>query len=356
MTVPIDGENMGTLANRLRDTLCFAWNFDPTRNGVAQWQTDTRAKMRAALGLGLSLVPAAKNLASWSEDGLEGRHIRLTSSNGEQADAYLLQPQRARPAPAVLLLHDHGSQFAIGKEKMIRRPDEHPTVAAETDAWATRLYGGRHVGNELARRGYTVLAVDALGWGSRRGNGYEGQQALAANLMQFGVSLASVLLREDMEALAFLHRLPGVDQTRIAVLGFSMGGSRAWQLAALADEVKACVAGGWMATLHGLMQPGHNQLRGQSAFYMLHPQIAGKLDYPHFAGLAAPKPMLVFSGSDDGHFPVPTASEAHRQMRDIWSAAGARDQIDTRILSGTAHAFPVAMQDQAIDWLNRTLA
>ena len=349
----IDGENMSSLAVRLRDNLSFAWNFDLHEDFTA-WKHRTRAKVREALGIE-AIAPAETSVVGeWSDEGCRGQELEFRFSNGEVTKAYLLRPDTGGPTPAVLLLHDHGSYFSIGKEKMILRPGESPEIAAEIDHWTARLYGGRHVGNELVRRGYTVLSADAIGWGSRKGNGYEAQQALAANLMQFGISLASVILREDLEALVWLGRLPGVDANRLASFGYSMGGSRAWQLAALSDDVKACVAGGWMGTLAGLMQPGNNQLRGQSAFYMLHPQIAGKLDYPHFAALAAPKPALIFSGRQDRHFPEPVTDEAFRQLRDIWGAAGACDRIETRFWPG-AHSFPIEQQDYAIDWLDRHL-
>jgi dienelactone hydrolase len=352
----IDGENMSSLAVRLRDNLSFDWNFQPAVESFPDWQDRTRNKVRAALGVGRIAPASALVVAEWAEDGCSGQELELGFSNGEMTKAYLLRPDATNGVtPAVLLLHDHGSFFSIGKEKMIRRADEPSEVAADVAQWTAKLYGGRHVGNELARRGYTVLCADALGWGSRKGNGYEAQQALAANLMQFGVSYASVILLEDLETLAWLRELPGVDGSRVASFGYSMGGSRAWQVAALSDDARACVAGGWMGTLQGLMQPGNNQLRGQSAFSMLHPQIAGKLDYPHFAGLAAPKPALIFSGAEDRHFPEPAASAARQQMHDLWSAAGAAKCVETRLWPG-AHCFPVEQQDHAIDWLDRALS
>ncbi|MFB9948357.1 dienelactone hydrolase family protein [Rhizobium puerariae] len=350
----IDPENMASLTVRLRDNLSFAWNFDPAAGSFADWKKRIREKVRDALGIASPAPASASMISEWTDDGCIGQQLELGFSNGETTAAYLLRPDTAVPTPAVLLLHDHGSFFSIGKEKMIRRPGETSAVLSDVEQWTAKLYGGRHVGNELVRRGYTVLCADALGWGSRQGNGYEAQQALAANLMQFGVSLASVLLVEDLEALRYLKQLPGIDPDRVASLGFSMGGSRSWQVAALSDDVKACVAGGWMGTLSGLMRPGNNQLRGQSAFCMLHPQIAGKLDYPHFAGLAAPKHAFFFSGRQDRHFPEPVATEAFHQIQDIWSAAGAFDRIETRLWPD-AHCFPVEQQDYAIDWLDRII-
>ncbi len=350
----IDSENMSSLAIRLRDNLSFAWNFDPRKERFQDWKSRTRERVRDVLGVERVVSAGSSVIADWAEDGCIGQELELRFSNGEVTAAYLLRPDTNAPTPAALLLHDHGSFFSIGKEKMIRRPGEAPEIDADMRHWVVKLYGGRHVGNELVRRGYTVLCADALGWGSRKGNGYEAQQALAANLMQFGISLASAILLEDLEALTLLCKLPGVDPNRVASFGYSMGGSRAWQLAALSDDVKACVAGGWMGTLAGLMQPGNNQLRGQSAFCMLHPPIAGKLDYPHFAGLAAPKPALIFSGAQDRHFPESAALAAHRQIHDIWNAAGAAEQVETRQWQG-AHYFPVEQQDRAITWLDHAI-
>ncbi|TCM53273.1 dienelactone hydrolase family protein [Rhizobium sp. PP-F2F-G48] len=350
----IDDENMPDLARRLRDRNSFAWNFDPDVSDVATWQMETRDAVRRALDIGTTATPSASVLAEWDDGGLSGQHLRIGFSNGETADAYWLRPQTRGPAPGILLLHDHGSSFSIGRQKLIRRPDEEHDAAVQSADWARRFYGGRHLGNALAHRGYSVLCVDALGWGGRAGTGYEGQQALAANLMQFGQSLAGVVLREDLEALELLRHLDGIDPERVASFGFSMGGARAWQLAALSSGAKACVAAGWMGTLSGLMQSGSNQLRGQSAFYLLHPAIAGRIDYPHLAALAAPKPALFLSGRDDRHFPETVATDAFRQMRGIWDATRASDALRTRMVPG-GHVFEVQPQEDAIDWLDRVL-
>lgn len=350
----IDAENMCGITRRLREHTTFGWNFDREKQDFPAWHSQTRDKVRTALGI-VNLSPAAASVVSeWKDDDCVGQELKLSFSSGATTLAYLLRPRTSQSTPAALLLHDHGSFFSIGKEKLIRRTNENPALLADIASWTDKVYGGRIVGNELVRRGYTVLCADALGWGSRRGNGYEAQQALAANLMQFGISYASVILSEDLEALAFLREMPGVDKARVASVGYSMGGYRAWQVAAVSNDVTACVAGGWMGTLQGLMQPGNNQLRGQSAFSMLHPQIGGKLDYPHFAGLAAPMPALIFTGADDRNFPASVANDAYRQLHDIWHASDKPDRLETRLWPG-GHNFPVEQQDYAFEWLGRNL-
>ncbi len=82
----------------------------------------------------------------------------------------------------------------------------------------------------LVRRGYCVMCVDAIGWGSRQGNGYASQQALAANLMQVGTSLAAVVAREDVQAAAYLMAHPQVDATRVAAVWLLL-----WRISRMAD-------------------------------------------------------------------------------------------------------------------------
>lgn len=349
----IDPENMAGLSLRLRDGVQFPLAFDGSKQTFASWNAETASFAREAIGLSPGIAEA-ETIARFASDGYHKEQFALRFSNGETADASLLIPDGEGPFSAVLLLHDHGSNFAIGRDKMIRPNAESDTLKA-AQTWVDRLYGGRFIGDELVKRGYVVLSVDALGFGNRSGNGYEAQQALAANLMQFGVSLAAVVAGEDAEAARFLASLPQVDRGRLASFGFSFGGFRAWQVAALCDEITASFCSGWMATLQGLMQPGSNQLRGQSAFYMLHPPISGRLDYPHFAGLAAPKPALFFGGTEDRHFPTASVADAFATIKAIWMASGHPQNLETRFWS-SPHVFPADQQDAAFEWLDKTFS
>ena len=86
-----------------------------------------------------------------------------TFERERQADtlrALMLAPKGDGPFPAALMLHDHGGKFDIGKEKVIA-PWGDPVRVAASQAWADKYFSGRHLGDELARRGYVVLAVDA---------------------------------------------------------------------------------------------------------------------------------------------------------------------------------------------------
>ncbi|MFV0573903.1 MAG: dienelactone hydrolase family protein [Vibrio sp.] len=267
--------------------------------------------------------------------------------------AFLLVPKGEGTFPAALFLHDHGSRFDIGKEKFVQTWNDEKRLKSSQE-WADKFFSGRFPGDELAKRGYVVLSIDALGWGDRSVEGFEtnSQQALASNLFNLGASFAGIIALEDARAADFLASMPEVDKTRVASVGFSMGAFRSWQLAALSDSITASIADCWMGTMKGLMVPGNNQLKGQSAFSMLHPYISRYLDYPDIAALSAPKPMLVYAGGQDTLFPVESVQSAFKTMHSVWDANKAGDKLTTKIWPDKAHTFTADMQKEAFDWLD----
>ena len=125
------------------------------------------------------MQPANRPTLSATDGRYKAHRIRFNVSAWSRVPAYLLVPEGKGPFPAVLLLHDHGAHFTIGKEKMVRPFGVAPEVMQDAEEWATRCYDGSYVGDSLAARGYVVLSVDALFWGDRgcaEGTTYDVQQ------------------------------------------------------------------------------------------------------------------------------------------------------------------------------------
>ena len=85
---------------------------------------------------------------------------------------------------------------------------------------------------------------------------------------------------------------------------------------------------------------------------MLHPGIGRYLDYPDVAGLAAPKPMLVYDGEKDTLFPTESVNAAFAKMKQIWAANQAADKLETRFWP-LGHTFVQEQQDAAFAWLDK---
>lgn len=290
-------------------------------------------------------------------EGYEARKIVFNLSGWCRVPAYLLVPDGEGPFPAIVLLHDHGAHFSIGKEKMVRPFHVAPEVMKDADQWVDRYYDGQYTGDYLARHGYVVLAVDALLWGERgrkEGASYDVQQALASNFLQMGTSWGAFIHMDDVRSAEFLASLPFVDKERVGCLGFSMGAYRSWMLGALTDAVRASASVCWMNTTECLMTPTNNQNKGGSAYAMLVPGLRRYLDYPHVASIACPKPTLLFNGTRDKLFPVEGVNDAYREMQSVWKSQGASDRLVTRLWDET-HFFNREMQQAVLAFFDRWL-
>lgn len=353
-------KDMPLFYQQLKEQLTFPWAWQAKRASMDfnTWREEARRQVEATMHMAPP-PPASYDyevVAREQRDGYEAQKIVFSVNKWEKTMAYLLVP-KAKKAPALLMLHDHGAHFSIGKEKMVRPFGVDSTLMADAEDWVARCYDGVYVGDELAKAGYVVLSTDALFWGDRgrkEGVRYDSQQALAANMMQMGASWGAWITWDDIRSAEFLARLPMVDAGRVGCLGFSMGSYRSWMLAAMSDVVKAGAAICWMNDTENLMTLTNNQNKGGSAYSMLIPGIRNIMDYPHVASLACPKPMLFFNGDRDKLFPVPGVENAYRIMREVWSEQGANKKLTTKIWQ-EKHFFNRAMQAEVKYFFDKNL-
>lgn len=352
--------NMPVFYQQMKQQLTYplAWGKAEEKD-FAKWKAQARHVLAECMQ---NLQPAPKAYAMEvtdreRRDGYEARKIRFNLSEWSRVPAYLLVPEGKGPFPAIVLLHDHGAHFSIGKEKMVRPFHVAPEVMEDADQWASQCYDGQYVGDYLARHGYVVLAVDALFWGERgrkEGTSYDAQQALASNFLQMGASWGAFINVDDMRSAEFLASLPFVDKERVGSLGFSMGAYRSWMLAALTDVVRASASICWMNTTEHLMTLTNNQNKGGSAYAMLIPALRRYLDYPHVASIACPKPTLFFNGTQDKLFPIEGVRDAYREMEAVWKSQGASDRLVTKLWD-EKHFFNKEMQKETLEFFDRRL-
>lgn len=308
--------------------------------------------------VGNSVRPRMKTLAKEQRDGYECRYIDFSTEKEERIKAYLLVPDkasRAEKCPAVLMLHDHGARFDIGKEKLVRPmssvlpdgQDDH--IVKSSRQWIDKNFDGVFLADSLASLGYVVLVADALYWGERSpedaqkwselnyGNPasgiydglsskerkdlikelktkvYDGQRVLYDSLYDCGTIWAEKMLRDDVASVQLLRRLPFVDKRNIGAFGFSMGAHRCWMLAAFCDEVKCGVALSWMTSLdkEERMKP--------SDYSMAVMPMREQLDFGDIGLFLAPKPMLFLNGSEDHLFPMQKVETAFRKLQGHYS-------------------------------------
>ena len=349
--------NMPAFYQQLKESLTYplAWGNAPEKD-FTRWRTQAREKLLECMQ---PAPPQAdfdmKVIESEQREGYTAQKIVFNISGYSRVPAYLLIPEGEGPFPAVLLLHDHGAHFTIGKEKMVRPFNVSETVMQDADDWAVRCYDGQYVGDFLAQNGYVVLSVDALFWGERGRKeyaDYDAQQALSANLLQMGMSFGSLIAWDDIRSAEFLSSLPNVDKEKVGTMGFSMGAHRAWMTMAATDAVKAGAAVCWMNTTDSLMTLTNNQNKGGSAYAMIIPNIRRYMDYPHVASIACPKPMLFTNGTKDKLFPIEGVKSAYETMRQVWESQGAAEHFQTKIYD-LPHFCSKEIQQAILEFFNK---
>lgn len=337
-----------------RATHGMSWTTGKYKDFEA-WKALARERVRASWLTPPPVVPWEVTMLGEQDRGTYvARKFVFNLTGDSRVLAYMTVPKGKGPFPAVLLLHDHGGHFDVGKEKVIRPFDVPQTTLDKADSWVKRALSGRFLGDELAKRGYVCFATDMINWGDRGGGGSKGQEVLASNLMHLGMSFAGVIAWEDMRAAEFLAQQPEVDPGRIASMGISVGGYRAWQVTAMSDHIAAGVSVCWIGTIKSMMFPGHHQTSGSPAYSMLHPGLLADLDYPDIASIAAPKPMLFYNGRFDRLFPQHGIEEAYAKMRAVWESQNAGDKLHTQTWP-VVHRYYDYMQEEAFDWLDRVM-
>ena len=288
--------------------------------------------------------------------GYKARKIVFNLDAYSRVEAYELVPEGKGPFPAVLLLHDHGGHFSIGKEKMIRPFAVADSVMDDADKWCERCYGKQYVGDYLASQGYVVLAVDAPFWGDRGvkgGTTWDTYKYIAGNFMMMGRNVSSWMHFDDVYSADFFAALPEVDAGRLSCMGFSMGAYRSWMLSALSDKVKLGVAICWMHTTEYQINRDYG-LKHHEEWANLIPGIRRYMDYPHIASISCPKPMLFINGSKDKLFPPVSVEKAFAEMHSVWKSQGADDKLETEIWDMPHYCGP-EVQSRILEFLKKNL-
>jgi len=356
--------NLPVYADSLLKDLTYplAWE-NCGMSDFSQWRTVARQKVFDCMLT--PPPPAAKSkgggydvttLYEEQRDGYKARKIEVRLSRYYTVPAYVLIPDGKGPFPAVNLLHDHGAHLFIGKEKMIRPlACEDSVVVRDAEEWLEG-YDGQFFGDYLAQNGYVVFSADAPMWGERgqkEGPRRDRYDMIAGNMMMYGINLSAYMTYDDISGTDYLATMPEVDASRIGCAGWSMGGYRAWMLAALSDRVKAAAAICWMVTTDEQMSFKYSRTEN-GGFANCYPGLRRWLDYPHVASIACPKAMLFINGSQDKLFPVSGVEKAFTIMHDTWKSQQADENLQTELWD-MPHSCPKKAQQRVLRFFKEKL-
>jgi dienelactone hydrolase len=187
-------------------------------------------------------------------------------------------------------------------------------------------------GPALAEAGYIVLCLDMPGHGDRATDGPE--SALAKEELWHGRTLLGRMLADLACGLDLLCSDPGADVARIGALGFSMGATHAYWLAALDDRIAAVAHLCAFADIAPLIETGVHDLHGA---YMTVPGLLALGDMGDVAALIAPRHQFVGAGRHDPLTPPEALDPALSRLRAAYAAAGAGDRLHVFMEDDAGH-------------------
>jgi dienelactone hydrolase len=272
----------------------------------------------------------------------------------------------------VLALHDHGGFYYFGKEK-ITSTERSPRALTQ---FIERSYGGRTYADELAQRGFVVLCPDAFYFGSQRIDVkqipdhftsqypelasvetehfieafndfcWSHETVLAKYLFAAGTTWPGVLFQGDRVSVDYLLTRPEVDPERIGCMGLSIGGFRSAHLFGLDPRIRVGVVAGWMTTYTLQL---FDKLRWHTWMVYV-PRLIDFLDVPDVVSLNAPRPLMIINCRQDSLYPLEAMQAADRKLKAIYGKLGYEENYLCRYYD-VPHSLNVAMQDDAISWL-----
>lgn len=274
------------------------------------------------------------NQTSFAKFDVKTISITVASKSKVIADVYIPKAslQEGKTRPAVLALHPTGS---AGK-KLIGGMSPKPN---------------RQYANELAERGYVVIAPDYPSFGDLTNHDFEEDQ------FQSGTMQGIV---NHLRCVDYLEGLPGVDKNRLGVIGHSLGGHNAI-FAALFDPRLKVVASscGWT--------PFHDYYGGKIAGwtsdrYM--PQIKDSeiglnpdkmpFDFYELVAALAPRPFLSISPIADSNFDYKGVQKAIPKAKQIYALFDATSNLKAEY-PNYSHDFPTESRQAAYQFIDDAL-
>jgi dienelactone hydrolase len=271
------------------------------------------------------------------------REITYAAEAGSRVPAYLLIPKTVLAGQAV-----RPGVLAL----MSTSPDGNRPVVGLSPAAPP----GRNYGEELAQRGFVVLAPPYPHLGDYR-----------PDLGALGYSSGSMkAIWDNIRGIDVLAATHGVSLRGFGAIGHSLGGHNAIYTAVFDQRIKAVVSScGFDSFLDyyrerrdAVWQPGRGwtQERYMPALSAYADRLSEiPFDFPELIGALAPRAFLAIAPLHDSNFKWESAARCLAAARPVYTLLGAPERLALEH-PDCQHDFPAEMREKAYGWMERFLA
>lgn len=236
--------------------------------------------------------------------------------------------------PAILINHQHNREHHLGKSEVCGLAGN-PLQA---------------FGPELAKRGFVVLAPDALCFESRRQDtsveGFDFWQHFDEICYRIisGEYMMKKVLEDAMNGVTLLSNLDYVDKDKIGTMGHSYGGNTVLFLSALDERIAYACASGSACTYEYRMK-NHVGIEMASVI----PNFHGKYDIDDLVFCVAPRRLLIVSAEDDKY--SKDAPDIVEKAEKTYAELDASQNLCHKRYPG-GHAMTQDRFDYIIEWID----
>jgi dienelactone hydrolase len=355
------------------DLNAAAWRRQHPHASYDEWSRQARALLAEGLHYDAGKLELnAVTTARWETESFVRETIEFNTTPWFRVPGYFYVPKNVPlPAPALVVFHEWGGPMLFGADRVSGEP-VHPAIADHRRQYTS----GRALADWFASQGYAVIVIDAYHFGRRAPRGLNGlpeaydpakldvatlkrYDSLARDNLYLGVrqlnwagtTWAGVNLGDDSRSVDYLLSRKEVDPQRIGCTGLSGGGWRTNIMAARDSRIKAAVSVGWMTT--GDAQQPYN-VSGAIGTFCLLPGVWNRIDIPDLIAMAAPKAVMVVSGTKDPLFPPLGQRDAARQIADAYAWAGCPERFRD-YAPDKDHCYDAEIQSEALAWFDKHL-
>jgi len=302
--------------------------FEQARSQFVQLYTECLGEMPEPVDLSPRVLQTEKR------DG----YIRELVEYRVEADeppvkAYVLVPENlSGRAPAVVCLHQHGGQFALGKSEVVGRiGSPHQRTAVE-----------------LVKRGYVTIAADSRCFEERM-KYWDGDGIYSDSLLVRGATLAGRFVWDIQREIDYLLSRDEVDPQRVGIIGHSMGAMQTTILLPVEQRISVAVASQGTKLYSKMIERGDTFPRA----YVI-PGLYRYADLDALYACFAPRPLMLIGRTEDKVSHLEDQQIVEQRLRGVYALFDAEDKF-TYIREGGGHLFSPTLRQAAYEWLDRHL-
>ena len=301
------------------------------RKQAEAWQKRLRPRIAELLGgfpaEGIALEPQTLEVRDFPAYRRERFVFR--SRPGMSVLGYLLTPRNAQPPYAAMVCvpgHGRGVDDIVGIDAEGRDRTGKP--------------GYQHdFAIQVVEHGMAAVAIEPLAFGCRRDpitskKGLEATacQPSAGAALLFGETMIAWRVYDVMRAIDWIETRKELDPRRVGCMGISGGGTCTTFAAALEPRIRAAMISGYLNIFRDCIM---------SLSHCIDNYVPGILDWAEMydvAGLIAPRPLFVESGTKDDIFPIEASKASFARVKKVYGVFGAADNARQEVFEGE-HSF-----------------